>query len=155
MKNVHAFGFSLIEIIVVVGIMASVTGFILVSYNNFNTNQKLKQAAKTLRSDLRFVQTRAYSGLKPSGVVCTNIVGYQLSFTATTYSYQAVCFPAVAVTPTTIQLPDQITFSPIPSTFTFAVLTGTASQDVTLSLTKGSGSPITVRVSKSGDVSEL
>lgn len=155
MKKAHLLGFSLIEIIVVVGIMASLTGFILVSYNNFNTNQKLKQAVKTLRSDLRFVQTRAYSGLKPSGVVCENLVGYRLSFTSTSYSYQAVCFPDVAVTPTTINLPNQISFSPIPPTILFAVLTGTADRDVTLSLTKGSGSPGRVSVTKSGDVSEL
>lgn len=155
MNKLSSAAFSLIEIIIVVGVLATITGVILVSYNNFNTNQKLKQAAKTLKSDLRFVQTRSYSGLKPQGVACTTLTGYQVSFTLTSYTFQPLCSPQGAVSPaTTINLPDQVSFSAIPPTFYFLVLKGVASADVTMSLTTGAN-PIQVQVSRSGDINEL
>lgn len=151
------YGFSLIEILIVVGIMLTLTGFIIASYSSFTSTQKLKQAVKTLRSDLRFVQTRAASGLKPSGV-CENLVSYQVSFTSSSYSYQPVCTISGDPTPTnpvtTITLPDQVSFSlPIPPILTFKVLTGVANRDATITLSNGGTSRVLV-ISKSGDISE-
>lgn len=63
-KNTELSGFTLIEILVVVAIMAILTGGAIVAYNNFNQSQTVKRAALQVKTDLRESQNRAVSGLK-------------------------------------------------------------------------------------------
>ncbi|HOD01261.1 MAG TPA: prepilin-type N-terminal cleavage/methylation domain-containing protein [bacterium] len=55
-------GFTLIEIIVVVSIIAIISGGIIPSFFGYVENQNLKQAKEQLKSDLRTVQNRALTG---------------------------------------------------------------------------------------------
>ena len=48
-------GFTLIELLVVITISAMVMGLTTASYLTYERNQKLKNAAATLKTDLRFV----------------------------------------------------------------------------------------------------
>ena len=55
-------GFTLVEIIVVVSIIAIISGGIVPSFFRYIDNQNLKQAKEQLKSDLRTVQNRALTG---------------------------------------------------------------------------------------------
>jgi prepilin-type N-terminal cleavage/methylation domain-containing protein len=55
-------GFTLVEIIVVVSIIAIISGGIVPSFFRYIDNQNLKQAKEQLRSDLRTIQNRALTG---------------------------------------------------------------------------------------------
>lgn len=145
-------GFSLIELLVVVAISMGVIGAIVVNYNSFNEGQKLRQAALTLKSDLRLAQSRAITGLKPSAG-CTSLRGYTVTFNQNGYSVQALCTEGLAGQAVTVSLPGSVTFSPVPGALTFAVLNGTASSAVTLTLA-GINNTYGVQVSSSGDVND-
>ncbi len=74
-------GFTLIELMVSVSIMAILTGVGIAGYNNFNRRQQLRRAADTLATELRSVQKRADSGQRPNG--CSGILSeYKVSIGA-------------------------------------------------------------------------
>lgn len=158
-------GFTLIEIVVSVGISLLLLSAVIGNYNGYNDTQKLKQAALTVKNDFRFLQSKAISGEKPadpSGILtpdefCPQLVGYQLTFSASNYRYQAQCSPAAPNAPTTtVNLPASITFTVYPSPFIVRVLsrgtslTGTA----TIRLT-GLSRQYTLTVSPGGDISDV
>jgi prepilin-type N-terminal cleavage/methylation domain-containing protein len=118
-------GFSLIELLVVSVIILGMTAVGVSNYSSFTDTQKLKQAGRTLKNDLRFIQTRSASGLKPSSCNSADrLVSYRVTFTLTKYTYQPVCASGLADPAQTVTLPNGVTFSPIPATFEFQVLTG-------------------------------
>ena len=156
-------GFTLIELLIVITILVTVVGFGLASYNGFNRRERLKQTALTLKSNLRFAQTKAISAEKPSSG-CSTFVGIEVGFSASAYTTQHVCAPE-GVIPTAdctpgsivdcVLLPSDVTFSHIPSNVTFQTLTNRASitSDLTITLTNGMQSYALV-VSPNGSVSE-
>jgi prepilin-type N-terminal cleavage/methylation domain-containing protein len=88
-------GFTLIEMLVVITLTGILFGIGLTSYNTFNRNQILQQAAEQLRSDLRLAQNKALAGQKLDGYCIQNnetLKGYRLLFdSATEYSIRAIC----------------------------------------------------------------
>ncbi len=116
-------GFTLIEIIVAVTILLVITSVGISNYSGYNQGETVRQTALTVKNDLRYLQGKALSGDKPAG--CTKLTGWQMSFTATTYTTEATCTNgAVAITQRTTPLPRTVTFSPVPSTIIYYVLTG-------------------------------
>lgn len=148
-------GFTLVEILVAMSVIVTATGFMVVSYGSFSTSERLRQTGKTFRNNLRFVQTRAVSGLKPEqGANCTTLRGYEISFTETSYSYAALCDGVEPQGTVTVALPQGVGFYPIPSPIEFAVLTGNASRSETVALTAG-GKGYNIYVDAGGDISDL
>lgn len=146
-------GFTLIELLVSAAIIIVVTGGVIVNYNTYNDAQRARQAALTVKSNLRFAQSRAYNGEKPpSG--CSVLSGYQVSFTATTYTVQAMCSGGLAGEAQIFSLDAGITFSPVPSTFTFRVLSRGIDTDTTI-IVVGSSKSYQFQVMRSGDMSEV
>ncbi len=88
-------GFTLIELMVVISIIAIMFGIDLSSYNTFNRNQILQQAAENLRSDLRLAQNKALAGQKPVNqpTFCNGgtLIGYGFTINAFSYSFAAYC----------------------------------------------------------------
>ncbi len=81
------YGFSLLELLVVSAVILSITGLAISNYSSFSDTQKIKQAGKTLKNDLRFIQTRAASGVKPTTCVGANVLmSYRVTFTASSYT---------------------------------------------------------------------
>ncbi len=148
-------GFTLIELIIAVSIALLLAGFVLVNYNTYADTQKLKQAALTLKNNLRFAHSRATSGKKPANG-CTELVGFRATFTGSSYSIQAVCTEGLAGDATVTVLPAGVTFSPTPSNITFGVLTqGLLGGDgITITLT-GSSKIYAIAVSVNGDMNDL
>jgi len=149
-------GFTLIELLIVISILVSLLGMGLASFNTFNRRERLKQAGQTLKSTLRFAQTKSISVDKP-GSGCTEFVGMQVSFTQTSYSVQHLCAPEGLVGPVeTVSIaPGGLTFSPVPSTFRYETHTTTVnlSADLNLILTNGVQT-YTLIVSPTGNVSD-
>lgn len=115
-------GFTLIELIVSIAILMLLMAGLLASYNNYNQGQVLKQAAQTVKANLRLGQSKALSALKPASG-CTQLQGYTVSFTPTSYSIQAQCTEGLVGTSTSLSLPTNVSFSPVPASFVYGVLT--------------------------------
>lgn len=146
-------GFTLIELLVAMGIIVLIAGGVIASYDKYNNSQRLKQAAQTFKNDLRLAETKALSGQKPSSG-CTQLLGYQVSFTQNSYVIQAKCSEGLAGETVTVTLPLGITFASVPQVILFGVLTTGVENDVTLTLTGLSRSYI-IGVSRSGDIGDL
>lgn len=146
-------GFSLIELLVVVGIITVLARSALVNYNAFNDTQKTRQAALTIKNNLRFAQSRAYNGEKPTSG-CTELLGYRVTFTATSYTMQAQCTEGVAGSQQSVSFDSGLSFSPVPPTILFRVLTRGVDSDVMVKVT-GSSRSYQFQVSRSGDMSDV
>lgn len=57
-------GFTLLELMVVIAIIATITGMAIPSFNSYINNQNLRQAQDQIKSDIRGVQIRALNGVK-------------------------------------------------------------------------------------------
>jgi prepilin-type N-terminal cleavage/methylation domain-containing protein len=149
-------GFTLIEVVVSISISLIVTGLIIANYNSYNDIQTLKQAALTLKNNLRFIQSKAGSGEKPvSG--CTELLGWTITFIdASSYKYQPSCSDGLVDPVTTVDLPPSVKFTtPIPPSFTMNVLTrGTSLSSDTPILLTAVGKTYQLFISTSGDISD-
>lgn len=149
-------GFTLIELVIAVSISLLATGVIIVNYNSYNSVQVLKQAALTLKNDFRFLQSKAANGEKPPGVTCSPLLGWNVSFESTAYSYQANCAGFLSLPAVKISLSPGVTFSSVPGPFMFNVLTRGTSLAVKATITlTGSGKQYILSVSPSGDISDV
>jgi prepilin-type N-terminal cleavage/methylation domain-containing protein len=146
--------FTLIEILVSLAVISTITGLVLVNYNNFNQVERMRQAGRNLRNDMRSIQAKASSGAKPVGVTCTTLVGYQINFNTNSYNYQPVCTEGLVNPVVTVALPSGVEFYPIPLSQKFDVLAGTTANDAIVTVTT-LGKKYHVQVSKSGDISDL
>ena len=146
-------GFSLFELLMAMAIIMLVGGTLLSTYDKFDKSQKVKQAAATFRNNLRLAQTKALSGQKPESG-CSQLSGYSITFTGTTYTTQARCTEGLVGTASTVSLPSGVTFSPVPTELLFRVLTQGVDTAVTISLT-GFAKTVQIVISVSGDINEL
>ena len=81
------FGFTLIEVLVSVGILVVLTAMGVASYNNFNEKRVVRNAADKIRSNLRLAQRKALAGEKNcdscGGAVCNvALVGWYADFSS-------------------------------------------------------------------------
>lgn len=150
-------GFTLIELLVVSIILLTLTGAVLVSYNNYNGTQKARQAVLTVKNNLRSAQSRAYNGEKPAAGCNTSLDGYVVSFTETSYTTKAQCGGTpVDNTAQTVTLATGLKFNPVPASMLFRVLSHGLDRDVTITITISELlKSYQVTVSKSGDISEV
>lgn len=120
-------GVTLIELLIVVGIMAVTSGMSMVGYNRFQENQSVRVAAAQLSTDLRQTQQKALSGEKPTGWCAganDRLSGWRLRFnSSTTYQLIGVCSSSTTTTDKTVTLPSGAT-GPNGTGVDFAVLTG-------------------------------
>ena len=149
-------GFTLIELVVTIGISLAITGGVIVNYNSYNQTQTLKQAALTLKNDFRFIQAKANTGEKPVG--CSTLTGWDITFALDSYSYRANCNGAPTGTSTIITLPYGVTITtmPSPNPITLKVLAQGANilSTTTITLTAASKS-YSLQVTPGGDISDL
>jgi prepilin-type N-terminal cleavage/methylation domain-containing protein len=149
-------GFTLIELMTAVTIAAVIFGFGIASYNKFNDSQKVKQAAITLKNNLRLAQTKAMTGEKPSSCETANIglVGYELVNTDTSnYRLNSVCFGNVKSSVLDVKLPDSVTTTNFDVTFN--VLNQAVTGGTNITLTGLNDVSVTVKISSSGEISSL
>ena len=123
-------GFTLVELLVVVGIITIITGATIPAFSVYLKNQNLTQAKSQLKSDLRSVQNRALTGVHFDQKVNGNDVkfwGFRISKSSLTgYSYfisdvdtNCTAVPAQQAglsLPGTLSLPQGVTFVLPPNT---------------------------------------
>ncbi len=148
-------GFTLIELVITVGISMLLIGGIVVNYNSFNDTQALKQVGLTLKNNLRLAQVKSTSVIKPESG-CTQLVGYRVTFAASSYATQAQCTEGLVGEATTVVLPSGVTFSPIPTSVTFAALTHTLVSGNPLNVTLlGRSKRYLLQISANGEVEDV
>ncbi len=151
-------GFTLLEVIVAVSIALVITGFVIANYNNYNDRQQLRQAALTLKNNLRFAQNKSASGEKPKNSPCEQLIGWRVTFAAASYSMQAHCTDGLAQGDgdvTTFSLPNDVSFSPVPQPITFRVLArGTTNSSAVDIITTNQSYRYRISVSPGGDIQD-
>ena len=132
-------GFTLIELMVVISIMALLFGFSYASYREFQRRQVLIQAGNMLITNLRLAQQLAFSGRKEAG--CVTLDGYAIERRSdTSYAIEDRCIGGGGGNEIKlVTLPPNIEIDPFPSPgneITFYVLGRGISRtsDVTLNL---------------------
>lgn len=113
--------FTLIELIVVITVILVLVSSAIVSFNTYNDRQRVRQAIQTLKSDLRYAQSKAISGQKPA-LDCEIFEGYEIKFPdETSYTIQPICSGLVAYPGpvNTVSLPGGVTTSPVPNPIQF------------------------------------
>lgn len=128
MKN----GYSLIELILVVGAILLIAAFGVARYNEFNERQNVQQAADTFISNLRLVQAKALAGDKPQG--CTTLVGWTVEFGLKSYTMYVECKPEgiIASTRVTVDLPGNVNLNYTSGSITYYALGRGTSADQTV-----------------------
>jgi len=157
-KRRESTGFTLIEMIISVVILLLLLGLTLVGYASYNEKHKVKQAALTLKSDLRMARMNAISGNKPSSCVAQGdtFEGYTVSFTESSYTVVPRCHLSNEITgeKVVVDLPLPVIFSPVPSSFVYYPVTQGVSSGQSIILTSGSTSVTLVIDGRSGEVSD-
>lgn len=146
-------GFTLIEIIVVVGIMALATGAGLVAITRYQEGRVVQEDGKKIVTELRAIQRRALSGEKPSGCEGVTMTGYQASFAGDeTVVTEAVCSGGTPAS-TTINLLNTTVSSSV-NPIVFLTVRGGASEATINVCGNGSGVWYQILVTESGLVSD-
>jgi len=149
-------GFTLIEIMVAITILALLFGTGMVAYLKFNDNQTVIVTGQQVQLMLRTAQKKARVGDKPSG--CSILQGYQLTGSTVPYAViqlDAVCGPsgATLVHSDAYTLPNKVTLQNAIS-IKFKVLTGGTDQPGNVVVTGSNGTTYTFAVGSGGDISE-
>ena len=113
-------GYTLIELLVGISILAIIFGVGFASYREFARRQSISGILKVIKADLRLAQQLSLTGQKPDGVVCTTLVGY-IFMRADSVSYQLIadCTNANHIIKT-VSMPENTTISA--GSVTFKVL---------------------------------
>lgn len=118
-------GFTLVELLVAMTILAVLVGVSVARFRQFNRAQIVKEAAKSFKADLRMAQSKAVTGQKPASG-CDYLKGYTVKLQEDGYRLLALCDSGEVVLPEPydglISLPSQVTFSAFPASLLFKVL---------------------------------
>ncbi|EKE00451.1 MAG: hypothetical protein ACD_22C00018G0001, partial [uncultured bacterium] len=87
-QKTHTVGaFTLIELMIVVGIIAILTSIMIPSFNFYIANQNLKQAQEQIKNDLRTVQNKALTGALSADASAPLYWGVKFTDNSTKYTY--------------------------------------------------------------------
>lgn len=144
-------GFTLIELMVVISIIALLAGGGVAAFSSFNKTQTLKAAANDLKNNLRLAQSKALSQEKPAGCSCLN--GYQVTIAPSSYSIQAFCgveSPVPCGATQSFLVASGVSLSPS-STIRFWVLKGGATP-AAITISGFGKTPLIMTVTKTGEI---
>jgi len=116
-------GFTLIEVLISLTIIGLLFGFGFVSFRDYSRRQQLVSVARTIKGELRLVQSKASAGEKPASCNGANTLSsysFQI-INSISYKVAANCL-AGNVDIKTENLPDGISMSPASGTISFKVL---------------------------------
>ncbi|OGG01841.1 hypothetical protein A2Z33_01150 [Candidatus Gottesmanbacteria bacterium RBG_16_52_11] len=153
-------GFSLIELIVATVIISIIVSIGFATYASFHATQRVRQAAFTLKNDLRFAQNNASSGVFTPSPTCASLYGYQIDIetAAKTYNLVRLCntLPDPEVV-ATYALPENVKFKSVtvdPVIFLVLDKTVATTGNIDLSNDNGPGTnPFRISVSSTGEIS--
>jgi prepilin-type N-terminal cleavage/methylation domain-containing protein len=79
-------GFTLLELMVVVGIIAVLSGFAIPNFNSYINNQNLRQSQDQVKNDIRSVQNQALTGSMMSSATGLKYWGIKFVTNSSNYS---------------------------------------------------------------------
>jgi prepilin-type N-terminal cleavage/methylation domain-containing protein len=127
-------GLTLIELLVVMVLIAIGISATFAGYRNFDRTQKVRQAALTLKNNLRLAQTKAIAVDHPAS--CEELDSIDVDISANNYKLAYYCGSDIDII--TIDLPTGITITPS-TRIKFTPMTGDVSTGpVTITLAYGS-----------------
>jgi prepilin-type N-terminal cleavage/methylation domain-containing protein len=116
-------GFTLIELMIVLSIIGLLFTFGFAQYVQFNRQQMLIQSAQELKNNLRYAQSKALAGEKPTACGVYALQGYKLAFSnSQNYEIKAVCNNTDFVVRTGLSLRTNVELDSGPNPVTFKVL---------------------------------
>jgi len=142
-------GFTLVELLVTLSIIALLFSLGLTQYNRFNRRQILIRAKDNLITELRLAQTKASASEKPSDCGAAPLLGHKLEFTSNRdYQIAAVCDGTSVVVKGDMFLPLGIVKESGPDEILFKVLSQgvdiSGEQDIVITDDLGQSQTITV-----------
>lgn len=143
-------GYTIIELLVAMTILLLLSAGMIARFQTFDNKQVTRQAAATLKTNLRKAQSATVTGKKPTAG-CSQFLGFAVTFTANDYSIQASCSEGLAGSLDVVTLPVGVTFNPVPATLLFKSLTGGLTTTVSLILT-GKNTSVSTTVDTSGRI---
>lgn len=153
--------FTLIELVIVIGIIAIFSGMSLASYVTFNDQKKLEQEAKKFSDVLELARKKTSAGdttmCSSASPIVPEVNYYSVTFTSTTkYNLTAVCNVGTAQS-FSYNLPSNIAFSPKPADISFQRLNmglSAGAQTITFKHT-GLSKCCTVSIDTTGIITEV
>jgi prepilin-type N-terminal cleavage/methylation domain-containing protein len=104
-RNGRNSGFTMIELLLVIAIMAGIFSAGIVNYRDFSRRQQLQSASRMIKADLRLTQERALAQEKPAG--CQTLYGFRFSRLASNrYSVARTCINSGTMVTTNIKIVD-------------------------------------------------
>lgn len=148
--------FTLIELIVVVVIILTLSGLGIVGYNKFNQRQVLIQAALNIRSDLRDAQNRASAGEKDTSIVqCVtgdlNYWAFEIDSSLTQYSIYGLCGGSKKIKEKIVTLASGLKFSASATVLFKPLSSGTSLSTIRLD-NNTTNQYIEITINPSGDI---
>ena len=145
-------GFTLVELIVVIGIIAILTSFGIASFASYNNRHTLEMAVADVSTMITTARSRSLSQVKPSQCAAQVLSGYQVVIDVLSGEYTLRVLCGNAYTLETKKIPEDITFgSDATTTIFFPVLTGDLSESSRVPLS-GSGVTKVIEVDVNGTV---
>ncbi len=159
--NVIVTGFSLVELLIVISIMAVLFSLGYANYRDFQRRQHLEAAVRMVKADLRLAQEMALAGKKPSlpvGNACetSDLLGYIFErIDISSYRISASCFGGDVTVKNNVGLPlgAQVQVGG-GNSFLFRVLGRGVDRNVTITLSfPGSGvANRTITITTAGEI---
>lgn len=157
-------GFTLLELVVSIAILSVILTITVPFFRDFRANQELEQTAKTLVTDLRLAQSKAFAGVKDCGASTEILTGWLVSFSLSSYTITVRCGSTIGAgriisLPSSMTLTTNIGSNSIlfqPNNKEVALITSSGAitalpSDAIITLTKGAKTA-TVSVRKTGDI---
>jgi len=131
-KFLNSQGYTLIEIVIVLGIITILSGFGIAKYNAYNQQLILKNQAKKLADVFELTKKKAMSSelivtpFVTPPTYCTNFIGYQIEIAPLFYKLEYGCNGVYSTIVQTYDFPTNISATQGTGIFTFSPLgTGT------------------------------
>lgn len=126
----NARGFTLIELVVVMAIMGLLFNLGVARYVDFNRRQSVITTGLKLKNDLRSIQQKALSGLKPITIPCTELSGYVVHLHTTELREFSICNMAGTTVPPIFDSDPNVKAYPLPPNFQYGTTVGGAFQSL-------------------------
>jgi type II secretory pathway pseudopilin PulG len=147
-------GFSLIELVVVIGILILITGGGIASLISFNEKQQVLNGSKELQSYLRTAQTLARVGEVPDG--CGTLTGYKVVSSGVAFSKEIKVLAACSsgdIEKSSFLLPETTTLSS-DINISFLGLHGGVTGAATVEVVGASDRTYTFEVTQGGEITQ-
>lgn len=151
MRKIHtSYGFTLIEIMVVIAFIGILTSLGIAAYSSYNSSQEVQSSASNFESMLNTAKSRSLTQVIPSSCATNPVTGYEVDVVVGAQQYTLSVDCGTKQVMTTNNLPPNVVFGngSTASTF-FTISSGTLAAQSTVIIT-GYGQTRTITINTLG-----